>query len=102
MAKCKLVSTPLERNLKVDDHFDTKECEPTHYRLQVGILIYLTITHPDLSYPIGLLSQFMQTPKHIHLAFDKQVLRYASGTMDYSILYNWATLIRLEGYTNVD
>ena len=58
------------------------------------LLIYLTITRPNLS----LLSQFMQTPRDIHLNCAKRVLRYVSGTMDYDILYKSATPIRLEGY----
>ena len=73
-----------------------------HYRQLVGSLIYLTITRPDLSYPVGLLSQFMQTPRDIHLDCAKRVLRYVSGTMDFGILYKSATPIRLEGYTDAD
>ena len=32
MTECKLVSTPLDQNLKLDVDSGTKECEPTHYR----------------------------------------------------------------------
>ena len=60
------------------------------------------ITRLDLSYSGGLLSQFMQTPRDIHLDCAKRVLRYVSGTMDYGILYKLATLIRLKGYTDAD
>ena len=68
MAEFKSVATPpLDRNLKLDANFGTKACEPTQYRQLIGSLIYLTITRPDLSYPVGLLSQFMQTPRDIHL-----------------------------------
>ena len=80
MTKCKLVATPLDRNLKLDADSSTKECESTHYRQLVGSLIYLTITRPDLSYPVGLLSRFMQTPCNTHLDCAKRVLRYVSGT----------------------
>ena len=59
MTKCKPVTTPLDQNLKLDVESGTTECEPTFYRQLVGSLIYLTITRPDLSYPVGLLSQFM-------------------------------------------
>ena len=90
---CKLVSTPLDRNLKLDFNCSTEECEPTHYRQLVGSLTYLTIIRPGLSYLVGLLSQFMQTPRNIHLDCAKRVLRYVSGTMDYDILYNSATPI---------
>ena len=68
----------------------------------LGILIYLMITQPDLNYPVGLLSQFMQTPRDIHLDCAKRLLRYVSGTMDYVILYKLATPIRLKRYTDAD
>ena len=45
MAKCRPISTPLDRNLKL--HEDPGNvCKPTQYRQIVGILIYLTITKP--------------------------------------------------------
>ena len=102
MTKCKSVATSLDRNLKLDANSGTTKCEPTHYGQLVGSLIYPTITWPDLSYPVGLLSQFMQTPRDIHLDCAKWVLRYVSGTMDYDILYKSATPIQLKGYTDAD
>ena len=67
LKECKPVATPFIRNLKLDADSATEECEPSHYRQLVRSLIYLTITQPDLSYPVSLLSQFMQTPRDIHL-----------------------------------
>ena len=59
VTNCKPMSTPLDRNLKLDAASGTEECEPTQYRQLIERLIYLTITRPDLSYPVGLFSQFM-------------------------------------------
>ena len=56
MTECKPVTTPLDRNLKLDADSSTTECEPMFYRQLVRSLIYLTITRPGLSYPVGLLS----------------------------------------------
>ena len=75
MMECKSVTTPLDRNLKLDVDSGTTECEPTRYRQLVGSLIYITITQPDLSYPAGLLNQFMESPRDVHLDCAKQVLR---------------------------
>ena len=50
-------------------------------------IIYLTITQPDLSYSIGLLSQFIQNPRDIHLDCAKRVVMYVCETMDYDIMY---------------
>ena len=87
MIECKLVNTPLNQNIKLDVESGTNECEPTFYRQLVDSLIYLTITRADLSYPVGLLSQFMQTVCNIHRDYAKRVLGYVSGTIDYDISY---------------
>ena len=62
MVECKSVATPLDRNLKLDVDSGTTECESAQYQQLIGTLIYLTITRPDLSYMVGLISQFMQKP----------------------------------------
>ena len=92
MTKCKLVTTPLDRNLKLDVESSTEECESTFYCQLVRSLIYLTITRPDLSYLVSLPSQFMHTLHDTHLECAKRVLKYVSRTMDYDILYNLATV----------
>jgi hypothetical protein len=62
MTSCKPISIPLEQNVKLSvDEGDLVE-DTTMYRHIVGSLIYMTITRPDLSYVVGMVSQFMQTP----------------------------------------
>ena len=66
MADCKSVLTPLDRTVKLRP--DTgKVCDPTRFCQIVGSLIYLTITRPDLSYPVEVISQFMARPTEEHL-----------------------------------
>ena len=74
MIECKPISTRLDQNLNIDAEFGTEECELNFYRQLVGSLIYLTVTRPDLNYSVGLLSQFMQTLRDIHLDCVKRVL----------------------------
>ena len=54
--------------------------DPTKYRRLVGCLIYLTITQPDLSYVVHVLSQFMQAPRVEHMEAAIRVVRYLKGT----------------------
>ena len=102
MAECKPVATSIDRNLKLDADSGTAACESTQYQQLIESLIYLTITRPDLGYPVSLLSQFMQTSCDIHLDCAKRILRYVSDTMDSGILYKEEIPIRLEGYIDVD
>ena len=62
MTDCKSVSTPVDRNMKLRQD-SGKACDPTWFRHIVESLIYLTISRSDLSYPVGLISQFMSRTK---------------------------------------
>jgi hypothetical protein len=56
MMGCKLISVPLEQNVKLSaDEGDLVE-DTTMYRHIVGSLIYMTITRLDLSYAVGMVS----------------------------------------------
>ena len=66
MTNCNSVSTPLDRTIKLRPDFG-KVCDPTRFRQIVRSLIYLTITRPDLSYPVRVISQFMARPTEEHL-----------------------------------
>ena len=55
MAYCKPISTPLDRTVKLRPD-SRKVCSPMRFRQIVGSLIYLIITLPDLSYPVGVIS----------------------------------------------
>ena len=46
------------------------------YRRLVGKLIFLTVTRPDISYAVSILSQFMQAPRIIHLEGVYRLLAY--------------------------
>jgi hypothetical protein len=50
--------------------------DTTMYKHIVRSLIYMTITRLDLSYVIGVVNQFMQTPQQPHLDIMSRILRY--------------------------
>ncbi len=61
--------------------------DTTMYRRIVGSLIYMTITRPYLSYVVGVVSQFMQTPRKPHLDAVRRILRYIKHTLQCGIFY---------------
>ena len=71
---------PMEQNHKLALAKGKDLDDPTPYRRLVGRLIYLTITRPDLTYAVHILSQFMQTPKEEHMEAARRVVRYIKGT----------------------
>jgi hypothetical protein len=87
MTGCKPILIPLEQNVKLSaDEGDLME-DTTMYIRIMGSLIYMTITSPDLSYVVGMVSQFMQTPRKPHLDVVKRILRYIKHTLQCGIFY---------------
>ena len=76
--------------------------DPTMFRRIVGGLIYMTITRPNLSYVVGLISQFMQMPRKPHLDAVRHILRYVKSTLHYGLFYEAGKEIQVLGYTNAN
>jgi hypothetical protein len=47
----------------------------------------MTITRPYLSYGVGVVNQFMQTPRKPHLDAVTRILRYIEHTLQCGIFY---------------
>ncbi|RVW12305.1 Retrovirus-related Pol polyprotein from transposon RE2 [Vitis vinifera] len=54
--------------------------DPGRYRRLVGNLNYLTITRPDISFPVSVVSQFLQSPCDSHWDAVIRILRYIKST----------------------
>ena len=63
-----VVDTPMEVNAKYRKDEGELLPDPFLYRQLVGSLIYLTITRSDISYDVHIVSKFMHSPRHLHLA----------------------------------
>ena len=72
------------------------------YRQLVGSLLYLTHSHPDLSFVIGRVSRYMQTPHESHQKAAKRILRYIRGTIQFGIHYGTRGKPFLVGLANSD
>lgn len=96
------VATPMEVNVKYRKDEGELLQDPTMYRRLVGSLVYLTITRPDISFAVNLLSQFMASPRHLHLAAAKRILRYLSGTSHRGIFFPTGSSLTLVAYSDAD
>ncbi len=76
--------------------------DTTMYRCIVGSLIYMTITKLDLSYAVGVVSQFMQTPRKPHLDVVRCILRYIKHTLQCGFFYETKSQLEVHGYMDVD
>ena len=62
----KIVDTPIEYNCRLNSHDDESLSNATLYRQLVRSLIYLTVTRPDISYAVHVVSQFMAALRSPH------------------------------------
>ncbi|XP_017700559.1 uncharacterized mitochondrial protein AtMg00810-like [Phoenix dactylifera] len=76
----KPVKCPMMQNLKLSRFEGQLLEDPTVYRRLIGRLLYFTITRPDLSCSMQVLSQFMDSPRQPHLEAAYRVLRYLKAT----------------------
>jgi hypothetical protein len=72
----KLVATHMEPNLKLMPDKGDFVDDPNTYRKLVSKLIYLTITRPDISYVVSIVSQFMTSPRVPHMNAVIRILKY--------------------------
>ncbi|XP_068644922.1 secreted RxLR effector protein 161-like [Aristolochia californica] len=92
----------MEPNAKMCAHEGKNLEDATMYRQLVGSLIYLTLTRPDISYAVGVMSRYMQDPKKPHLEAVCRILRYVKSTIDYGLVYKKGEDCKLVGYCDAD
>lgn len=105
MLDCKPSSTPMEPRLKLLRDCTAMPVDATAYRSIVGSLRYLLHTRPDLSFSVGYVSRFMETPTAEHQAAVKRILRYVAGTVALGIHYKRGDRRKpplLHGYSDSD
>ena len=88
LAGCNPSATPMEMKLKLLKDGSTPSVDATEYRSLIGSLRYLCNSRPDLAYPVGYLSRFMEAPRQEHLTAVKRVLRYVAGTLSWGLHYH--------------
>ncbi|CAM8937957.1 unnamed protein product [Rhodiola kirilowii] len=72
------------------------------YRKLVGKLIYMSITRPDLAYPIHILSQYMQSPTEEHMRAALRLLRYIKNAPAQGILFPASSSLQLHAFCDAD
>lgn len=68
----------------------------------IGSLIYLTSSHPDIVFSVGMCARFQAKPKESHLKDVKRILLYLKGTQDLVLWYPSGDTFDLVGYADVD
>ncbi|GJZ73085.1 retrovirus-related pol polyprotein from transposon RE1 [Tanacetum coccineum] len=93
---------PMIPNLKLKSEDGRLLHNPKKYRRVVGKLNYLTITRPDIAFPVSVVSQFLTAPRTSHWDVVTQILGYLKGTPGLGILYANHGHYIAEGFTDAD
>ena len=64
--------------------------------------MYLTITHPDISYAVHVVNQFMAAPRSPHYAIVLKILRYIKGTIFDGLYFSSHSSLTLQAYSDAN
>jgi hypothetical protein len=96
------IVTPMELSVKLSKLKGEEEVDSNTYRSMIGSLRYLTCTRPDITFVVGVASQFMEDPRYPHLKAVERILRYVKGTKDFGLFYQKTNIFYLIGYVDSD
>ena len=98
----KIVDTPIEHKCRLNSHDGESLSDVIIYKRLVGSLIYLTVTRPDISYAVHVVSRFMAAPRSPHYAAVLRILRYMKGTIFDGLHFSSHSSLALQAYLDAD
>eukprot|EP00253_Pinus_taeda_P034011 PITA_34011 len=102
MEDCKPTPSPFHYGAKLSVTCTSTEVDATLNRHFIRKNWYLTHTHPNLSFVVGLIAQFMQNPHESHWKVVKRIFRYVRGTIQFWIHYSAEAPPLSVGFTDSD
>jgi len=87
MLDSRMINTLMDYHVKLDANMRELFADVGQYRRLVGKLIYLIVTRPNITYAVGVVSQFIHAPRHPHWEAISHILRYLKdGTWKWFVV----------------
>lgn len=102
ITRCKPCPTPIDAYHRLKEDDTNRLIDAGRYQCLVGRLIYLSLTRPDITYAVGVISQFMHASTQAHMEAAYKVLRYLKGCPGKGILYQRHGHHKVMAYTDAD
>lgn len=77
---CRPHRVPMDPNFQPSKSDGKSLTDQSQYKRIIWQLLYLTVTHPDITYVVHKLSQFVSNPFIVHLAATQTILRCIKGS----------------------
>lgn len=95
-------NTLIEVNHRLNDQDGRPMIDTSRYQRLVGKLIYLSLTRLDIAYVVGVVSQFMHTPRTPNLEAAYRISRYLKSTLRRGLLFVTHEHMWVEVYTDAN
>ncbi|XP_058767974.1 uncharacterized mitochondrial protein AtMg00810-like [Vicia villosa] len=102
MMDAKIISTPMHPSSSLDKDEQGSDTSEKEYRGMIGSLLYLTSSHPDIVFSVGLCARFQKNPKESHFSAVKCIFRYLVGTTNVVLWYRKNSDFDLIAYCDAD
>ncbi|GJR11586.1 putative RNA-directed DNA polymerase [Tanacetum coccineum] len=99
---CTIRNEGLRKSKKLFMKTKAKLADKDRYQRMVGKLIYLSHTHPDIAYAVGVVSQFMHQPQVDHMHAVLRIVRYLKGTTGHGLLFKTNGHLNIQIFTDAD
>ena len=102
LASSKPFNTPMEQNIKLSTTSGVLLKDPTQFRRLIGRLMYLTMTRPDITYAVHLLSQYLSKPREPRLKAAFRSVKYIKGSPRQGLFLSSNTKLHLKAFCDAD
>ncbi|KAK2395080.1 hypothetical protein QL285_056846 [Trifolium repens] len=102
LLNAKHVDTPMDPNFKLLPNQGEPLSDSGRYRRLVGKLNYLTVTRPDISFAVSVVSQFLNSPCQEYMDVVIRILKYIKGAPGKGLIYEDRGHTQIVGYSDAD
>lgn len=98
----KVVDTPIELHANFSTSNGVPVNDPTFCQELVGCLVYLIVTHSDITYVVHVISWSVSTPRSTHWVALLRILCYVQGTIFQNVLMSFVSSLTFRVYLNAN
>nr|GEW54471.1 retrovirus-related Pol polyprotein from transposon TNT 1-94 [Tanacetum cinerariifolium] len=88
LENCKTVPTHMVKQAKLKLDLVGKPVDHTDYRSMIGLLMYVTLSMPDIMFATCMCARYQSHPNEHHVSAVKMIFHYLKGTINLGLWYS--------------